>query len=234
MKNINPDSKSGQNNITEMRRLMGNMTLKENDSKRPSSVEKTKLGSDNKVYGIVKEDHKYYIKTTDKINDPIVENFDYIGGIQNKETHAYPSYSKAIKTLNGKMMSLREETDEKDTSIDLFKDDGLLYKGEDINEAEYSDFVEEDLNEGELKVGNLYNDGPKELDGNTVGDFEDVTDGPDKSPNDKSTGTVKNTKKKASPKKTIKEAVEANKKAILETLSKYDSLINESLAKKKS
>jgi predicted phosphohydrolase len=47
-------------------------------------VELTKLGPDNKVYAIIRENHEYYIKSTDKVSNIVSEDFKYIGGLQKK------------------------------------------------------------------------------------------------------------------------------------------------------
>jgi len=65
-----------------------------------SSLELTKIGSDGKTYGIVRENKKYFIKVTDKVGIVSESDFDYIGGLQNKPKHSYTSYEDATKNLN--------------------------------------------------------------------------------------------------------------------------------------
>ena len=257
MSNIRPVGLKGQQTIDRMKDLMGKTTLSEN--KISSTVEMTKLAPDNKVYGIIRENHEYYIKTSNKIDNLKLEDFQYIGGLGNKKDFAYPSYAKALKKLNLKMISLNEIYE--GNLINVFENDNLYDKDVVEEEEEVvveNDFVEEDVDdkvttsqtedgvyvsgsrhdcengmktEGELKVKPI-NDGPKDLDGNSIGDYEDVTDDADKAPNDKSTGTEKEGPTEATPKKTIKE----NKKprfSILTAMKNMDSLV-ESLSKKKN
>jgi hypothetical protein len=103
--------------------LMGIKTI--NEDKKTSVVELTKRGPDGKVYGIVRENHNYFIKTTNKLKNLVVEDFSYIGGLKNKMDEAYPSYAKAIKHLNLKFKSLNEAYGVSD-NINVFEDDKLL------------------------------------------------------------------------------------------------------------
>ena len=55
----------------------------------------------------------------------IAEDFNYIGGLQNKKQEAYTSYAKAIKHLNLKFNSIQEALDTR-IDINVFEDDNLL------------------------------------------------------------------------------------------------------------
>lgn len=111
------------NEITErMKELMGVTSINEN--KKTSVLELTKMGPDGNIYGVVRENHEYYIKTTSKKSNLVVEDFSYIGGLQNKKQEAYPSYAKAIKHLNLKFNSLNEAFN-KSGQINVFENDNL-------------------------------------------------------------------------------------------------------------
>ena len=73
-----------------------------------SNVEFYKIGADGKIYGIVKEGTKYYIKTTTPGNEKLTESYEYIGGFNNKSKNAFTDYNKATKHLELKLMSLNE------------------------------------------------------------------------------------------------------------------------------
>ena len=73
-----------------------------------SNVEFYKMGADGKIYGIVKEGTKYYIKTTTPGNEKLTESYEYIGGFNNKSKNAFTDYNKATKHLELKLMSLNE------------------------------------------------------------------------------------------------------------------------------
>lgn len=124
MKNrINPVGLKGREVTDRMKQLMGISSI--NEDRRTSVVELTKMGPDGNVYGIVRENHEYYIKVAAKKENIVAEDFKYIGGLQNKKDAAYTSYAKAIKHLNLKFNSLNEAYGgEKDYNV--FKDDNLL------------------------------------------------------------------------------------------------------------
>lgn len=105
--------------------LMGITPITENENKRNNAVELTKIGPDGNAYAIIRENHEYYIKITNKTTGLMLEDFKYIGGLQNKKDEAYPSYAKAIKQLNLKFKSLAEAYN-RGGDINVFEDDNLL------------------------------------------------------------------------------------------------------------
>ena len=120
---IVPVGLKGKEITDRMIALMGVSSVNEN--RKNSVVELTKKGPDGKVYGIVRENHEYYIKTTNKTKDLQVEDFSYIGGLKNKKSEAYSSYAKAIKHLSVKFKSLNEAYGVSD-NINVFESDRLL------------------------------------------------------------------------------------------------------------
>lgn len=123
---INPVGLKGKEINERMKQLMGVTPINEGLSR--STVELTKIGPDGKTYGIVRENHEYYIKISDKTSNLTVEDFKYIGGLQNKKAEAYPSYAKATKHLNLKFNSICESFDIVNT-FNVFVDDNLLSEG---------------------------------------------------------------------------------------------------------
>jgi hypothetical protein len=123
---VNPIGLKGNEINERMRELMGVTTINEGISR--STVELTKIGPDGKAYGIVRENHEYYIKVSDKTSNITVEDFKYIGGLQNKKSEAYSSYAKATKHLNLKFNSICESFDIVNT-FNVFVDDKLLSEG---------------------------------------------------------------------------------------------------------
>jgi|TARA_R110000851_G_scaffold196444_2_gene347343 hypothetical protein len=121
--NINPTGLKGNDHLSRMRSLMGVTPITENT--KTSVVELTKTGPDGKVYGIVRENHKYFIKITNKKQNLIAEDFRYMGGLQNKTEKSYDSYSQATKQLNLKFLSLNESLD-KTVQINVLQNDNLL------------------------------------------------------------------------------------------------------------
>jgi hypothetical protein len=94
--------------LNRMKSLM-NYGLQTESKKAPySAVEYQKVGADGKVYGIVREGTKYYIKTAPNKQNLIKEDFGYIGGFRNRKENEYTSYANAQKNFDMKMMSLKE------------------------------------------------------------------------------------------------------------------------------
>jgi len=122
---INPIGLKGNEIHERQLALMGIKPLNENENKSNHAVELTKVGPDGNAYAIVRENHEYYIKKTTKTTGLVLEDFKYIGGLQNKKDESYPSYAKAIKQLNLKFKSLAESFN-KGGDINVFEDDNLL------------------------------------------------------------------------------------------------------------
>jgi hypothetical protein len=120
---INPIGLKGNQINERMIHLMGIKPINEN--KNNYVVELTKMGPDGKAYAIVRENHEYYIKVTNKTSNIVAEDFKYIGGLQNKKSEAYSSYAKATKHLNLRFNSLAEAYNYND-DINVLEDDNLL------------------------------------------------------------------------------------------------------------
>lgn len=90
--------------VERMKQLMNHgsqdSSLKANVSE---TVEYKVNGPDGKVYGIVREKQKYFIKES---NDGIT--FNYIGGIGNKSENEYLKYNSAYRNLELKIRSINE------------------------------------------------------------------------------------------------------------------------------
>jgi hypothetical protein len=120
---INPVGLKGYEINERMKSLMGIAPI--NESKTSYVIELTKVGPDGKAYAIVRENHLYFIKSTEKTENLVAEDFNYIGGLKNKMEASYPSYAKAIKQLNLKFRSLAEANNY-DGEINVFRNDNLL------------------------------------------------------------------------------------------------------------
>jgi hypothetical protein len=134
MKNKNivkPIGLKGNEQINRMKSLMDFRPLNEGINR--SVVELTKLGPDGIVYGIIRENHNYFIKIAQNKKRLVAEDFNYIGGLQNKNDVVYESYAKAIKQLNLKFISLNEALG-KSNEIDTFKNDNILEQWESYSE----------------------------------------------------------------------------------------------------
>ena len=66
-------------------------------------------GADGNTYGIVRENNKFYIKIAPKKDTELMaEDYNYIGGVNNKKEYEYSTYAMASKQFDMKMMSLNE------------------------------------------------------------------------------------------------------------------------------
>ena len=128
MKNfVNPKKIKGQDKLDRIKDLMGKMSTL-NESTSTSEVDNVKRGANGVIYGIVRENHSYFIKTTEKTSGNIVaEDFNYIGGLQNKNMERYGSYAEALKQLNLKFDMLNESFGVKSNS-NLFESDAVEVK----------------------------------------------------------------------------------------------------------
>lgn len=61
-----------------------------------------------KLYGIVREGTKYYIKVSPNKKGKLAENYEYIGGFRNRKDNEYTSFAEAQKQFDLKMMSINE------------------------------------------------------------------------------------------------------------------------------
>lgn len=93
--------------ITRMKALM-KFGVNEGKNMAYTGVEYEKVGADGKMYGIVREGSKYYIKTSPNKKGKIAENYDYIGGFRNRKDNEYSSFAEAQKQFDLKMMSINE------------------------------------------------------------------------------------------------------------------------------
>ena len=127
-KYVNPKTLKGQDKLNRMLDLMGKMNTL-NESKSFSELELIKRGPNGIVYGIIRENHDYFIKTSNKQSGKfLAENFNYIGGLQNKYDERYHSYSEALKQLNLKFDMLNESYGIK-RNTNIFESDGNAIAG---------------------------------------------------------------------------------------------------------
>ena len=145
----NPKTLKGQDKVNRMKDLMKRMNTL-NESTSLSEIDFIKKGPNGVVYGIIRENHDYFIKTTDKTSNTIVaEDFNYIGGLQNKYDERYKTYAEALKQLNMKFDMLNDSYGN-ETGSNLFESDAV-----EVKEANASGLVkikEEEIDEP-LEVG---------------------------------------------------------------------------------
>lgn len=112
-----------ESQIEKMKNLMSYGLVNENKpSINKTVVEYHVEGADGKTYGIVRENHKFYIKTAPKKDTEVLaEDYDYIGGFMNRAANEFNSYALASKQLEMKLMSLNEAYSSKKPITEQFK-----------------------------------------------------------------------------------------------------------------
>ena len=157
---VNPKTLKGQDKVNRMLDLMGKMNTL-NESKSFSELELIKKGPNGIVYGIVRENHDYFIKTSNKPYGKFLsEDFQYIGGLQNKGTEKYHSYAEALKHLNIKFDMLNESYGV-EYNVNIFESDGNAIAGgtgygfelekEEVVKGEEEIIIDDDIKE-QIKV----------------------------------------------------------------------------------
>jgi len=88
--------------------------------------------SNNVAYAIIKENHNFFIKTSNKQNNELsVADFAYIGGLENKMEFQYNSLSEADKNRNFILININETTNKLKTNGTK-----LIMINEDISNAQ--------------------------------------------------------------------------------------------------
>ncbi len=112
-------------NITEIRKNINEGGSISHSAKAPNGI----------TYGIIRENAHYFIKYTDKQKDLyLLNDYKYLGGLNNIKEGRFDSYSSALKRLNGMFNVLKEEIKYKEavnelttTTGDNLEDDDNLF-----------------------------------------------------------------------------------------------------------
>lgn len=85
--------------INRTTNLMQGMNLGKNSS--PTSIVESKfLAHNGKCYGIVRENSIYVLKVSENIDPQSSNDFEYIGGVRNREKYASKSINELQKKFN--------------------------------------------------------------------------------------------------------------------------------------
>jgi hypothetical protein len=105
-----------------------------------------KKAADGIAYGIIKENHKYFIKKGGLNENPDISDFSYIGGLANKTLYQYPTLASADKNRNMILQSIHEG------SITRFDKTGkkMILESKGVDED-----AEEDIKNAENKLDDL-------------------------------------------------------------------------------
>jgi len=127
---------SNENAFYQRMRSLANVNeAKKNET--PSSLGDLvdyKRGGDNVAYGIVKENHNYYIKKSNKQGDLGVEDFAYIGGLENIHEYKYNKLSEADKNRVMLLNTIDEALGTKKSAISEGKGNSKKRKNENAEE----------------------------------------------------------------------------------------------------
>lgn len=102
---------SKEDQIAAMKRLInyGNVNETVNTGALKPIIEYSAVAADGKTYGIIRESNKFYIKVAPPKNTELLaEDYNYIGGFNNKKEYEYNSYANASKQFDLKLMSINE------------------------------------------------------------------------------------------------------------------------------
>lgn len=115
--------KSNKATLDRMKAMMTYGLQTESKKQEFSGLEYSREAADGKMYGIVREGTKYYIKVSNKKNNVVKENFDYIGGFRNRKDYEYNSYANALKNFEMKMASINESRGNREPLIESWNPD---------------------------------------------------------------------------------------------------------------
>jgi len=110
--------KSAEEQIATMQHLINYGVNESTKNSQKPVVEYKRKAANGKTYGIIRESTKYYImEAPQKDTEVLAEDFDYIGGFNNRKENEYSSYSKASNALDLKLMAINETVNKKDRII---------------------------------------------------------------------------------------------------------------------
>ena len=148
--------------MSRMKGLMNYGVVSENTNNGNGAIEYTAEAADGKIYGIVREGTKFFIKRTEKGKETLAESFDYIGGFNNRKDYEYTSYNNALKQFELKVRSINEAITGKGNfnALDVTKRDSLVIEATDkmakeiARQRQIMANVGENLNEATISISN--------------------------------------------------------------------------------
>lgn len=169
---VNPKTLKGSEKKERVMDLMEQIDPHKDNTLKTSKVELIKKGPDGKIYGIVRENKKYFVKRgitqiEDEEGKPVIGESDlkYIGNLSNKTKYAFPSYSEALKQMNMMFTNIFESQGQKNNITNPSVSDSVILKEGSVAEKEHKN--EEGNSDEENTDGTiLYDDEEKEVDEN--------------------------------------------------------------------
>jgi hypothetical protein len=77
-------------------------------------------GADGKKYAIIRENTKFVIKESSMDKPVLAEDFEYIGGFNNRKNNSFDSYSLALKQFDLKLRAINEKYARKNVIVESF------------------------------------------------------------------------------------------------------------------
>jgi len=143
-----------------------------------SNFELVKESADGNTYVIVRENKKYHIKSTQTKDNLTESEFDYIGGVANKNKKSFSSFEKATRHLNLMFEEINNHYDVENVNIlesDILNEKKFVLKMKKKKSAPVEEPVEEPAAEDEFDFGGEAGSaegGEEEFDFDAEGDEE--------------------------------------------------------------
>ena len=141
------------------------------ESTTDNGIEYSIEASNNKVYGIVRENSNYIIKEGDSL-----DNLGYVNGMRNSKKETFRSYGAALKRLNLIMNEVNSEVGNNDGMSLYGEQEKFTLKTPEVSEPEMDMDMDLDLGSDDMDMG----DDEEEFDMD-MGDDEDGEDEEDMS-----------------------------------------------------
>ena len=158
---ISPYTLKGKDVLEYTKTLMGiNENFDKSKAIKNEDIKLIKEGVNGEVFGLIKENHEYFIKVLkENSQDLSLNNFDYIGGLSNKRDFVYSTYTKAINSLNIHLHEIAYSLGKTDVKINLMENDIINFDNKVLitEEIEVNPKIEVVLDENELMMETLLN-----------------------------------------------------------------------------
>lgn len=121
-----------------------------------SNFELVKESADGNTYAIVRENKKYHIKSTQTKDNLTESEFDYIGGVSNKNKKSFSSFEKATRHLNLMFEEINNHYDVENVNIlesDILNEKKFVLKMKKKKSTPVEEPVEEPAAEEEFDFG---------------------------------------------------------------------------------
>jgi hypothetical protein len=153
-----------------------NVNISESKSDGIGALENFTKASNGINYGIIRENHKYYIKKGGRKEKPSASDFTYIGGLANKNEYRYNTLSEADKNRNMILQSINEiqqiKLDSKKNKMILEQKENVVEQDEENKEID--DSPAEKIEKIEDKMGDLEDKTEKETQTEPESDIDDL------------------------------------------------------------